>query len=144
MDLLSNLITHIRNGQQANLKKIGFVFNTKLFQTETTHIIFSVLELLRREGYIRSYSYTPFFTQKKAQTKYTLFIYLKYDKSRRSSITAINQISIPGRRVYLSANALRQPYSTTGILCLSTSKGILTDKEARVFNVGGEVLFSIK
>jgi len=72
-----------------------------------------------------------------------LNIFLKYDSVGKSVINSVYLVSTPGRRVYVSSNSLWQPQSTSGFFVLSTTSGILTDIEARRYNVGGEVLFGV-
>ena len=146
MDHLSNRLTGIRNGQLAKLKQVHFKFfsNTQRKQIAqgSTLRLRRVLELLRQEGYIRGFSFKTEISSSKVS--YSFFIYLKYDTHRRQAIQAITRISTKGRRIYRAANALNQPYSTTGMYCLSTSQGLRTDKQARLLNLGGELLFSVK
>ncbi len=146
MDFLSQRITSIRNAQNVGLRKIEYNFSENNFtfstQDKNYYIIFKSLELLRREGFIRGYSYKNTQVTKKNISK-KLNIYLKYDVFGNKVINSIIRVSTPGRRVYLSASALWQPQSTTGLFILSTTQGLRTDTEARRYNLGGEVLFGI-
>ena len=75
--------------------------------------------------------------------KKSVRVYLKYSSRGDAAFRSIFLVSKPGRRVYLSTRALWQPYATTGVYVLSTPQGLLTDREARQKNVGGEVLLGI-
>ena len=93
--------------------------------------------VLKNEGYIRNYKFI------KDGKQGILRIYLKYDKQQKPVICQLERISKPSRRVYVGKDDIVPVYSGTGIAIISTSKGILTDKEARKQSVGGEVLCHI-
>ena len=93
----------------------------------------NVLEVLKREGFIRDYS-----NSQVSPGISKLSIELKYHEG--SPISEIVRVSRPGRRVYSSIKDLRRVYNGLGISILSTPNGVLSDNEARVANVGGEVL----
>ena len=94
----------------------------------------NVLEVLRDEGFIRGYSQTDF-----DDGKSEILIDLKYHEGE-SVIKEINRISKPGRRVYSSVDSMPLVRNGLGISIISTSKGVMSDKNARTNNVGGEIL----
>lgn len=147
MTRLFDLLTCIRNGQQVGLSQVIFPFSAgashKHGGTPATYRLFNVLDLLRREGFIRGFSFKSGTPRKNKKYSNYLEIYLKYDAHNNRVIRSITPVSTNGRRVYLSSESLWQPQSTTGIFVLSTPRGILSDAEARRLNVGGEVLFSV-
>ncbi len=125
-DPISNMLTCIRNSQLAKKKKV-FIFYSKFKE--------SILKIFLREGYIKNYFITYDINKK-------ILIRLKYFNNC-PVISEIKRISRPSLRVYLSANKLPMINSGLGVLIISTSKGVLSDKEARKFNVGGEIICSI-
>lgn len=126
-DPLADMLTRIRNGQRASLYSITSPYS-KLRE--------SVLEVLKREGYIRDFAKI----EDKANPANTeLKIELKY-LDGEAVIKTIDRASKPGRRLYSKIGDLKKFYNGLGISILSTSQGVLSDHEARQKNVGGEVL----
>ncbi len=124
-DPVGDMLTRIRNGQQARMMKIT---------SPASGLRTRVLDVLEKEGYIRGYLQTelrPGINE--------LTIELKYAEGE-PVIKEIQRVSTPGRRVYSRINELKQVYGGLGIAILSTPKGVLSDHEARAENVGGEVL----
>lgn len=124
-DPIGDLLTRIRNGQRAGFSKVS---------APASKMRSNVLEVLKREGYIRSYrSYEvrPGIAE--------LEIELKYAEGE-PVIREISRVSKPGRRVYSKIKELPRYYNGLGIAILSTPRGVMSDQEARVANVGGEVL----
>ena len=97
----------------------------------------TILTILRNNGVIRAFSYLP------SKDKNKFVIYIKYDQIGNNVIRSIFNVSKPSRKLYVSSKALWQPQSTTGFFVLSTSYGIITDIDARRYNVGGCILFGI-
>lgn len=124
-DPLGDMLTRIRNGQRAR-KNVVPVPASKLRA--------NVLEVLKREGYIRGYS-----TVDVRAGVQELNVELKYHDGE-PVIQEIARVSRPGRRVYSKIKDLGRFYNGLGISVLSTPKGVLSDHEARQENVGGEVL----
>ncbi len=124
-DPLGDMITRIRNGQKAN-KPVILSPDSK-FRA-------NVLEVLRREGYIRGY-----FREEVRPGIAQLRIELKYSDGS-PVIKEISRVSKPGRRVYTKIADLERVYNGLGISILSTPRGVMSDTEARAANVGGEVL----
>ncbi|MGC6411793.1 MAG: 30S ribosomal protein S8 [Candidatus Puniceispirillaceae bacterium] len=127
-DPLGDMITRIRNGQSARKTVIS---------TPASKLRSNVLEVLKREGYIRDYSSAevrPGISE--------ITIELKYHEGQ-PVISEIMRVSKPGRRVYSGIKDLQRVYNGLGIAILSTPRGVLSDNEARVANVGGEVLCQV-
>jgi small subunit ribosomal protein S8 len=126
-DPLGDMLTRIRNGQRA--KKDSVV-------TPASKLRANVLEVLKREGYIRGYS------EEEVAGHEGLRIELKYFEGR-PAIQHVARVSKPGRRVYSGAQELPRIRNGLGITIVSTPKGVLSDAEARDQNVGGEVLAEV-
>jgi small subunit ribosomal protein S8 len=124
-DPLGDLLTRIRNGQAARLSAVS--------SPASKHRI-NVLEVLKREGYIRDFTVT-----KNANGSADLNVELKYSEGQ-PAIKEISRISKPGRRVYSKIAEVPRVYNGLGISILSTPRGVLSDKEALEANVGGELL----
>ncbi len=124
-DPLGDMLTRIRNGQRAHKSAI---------ESPASRLRSNVLEVLRREGYIRGYS------QSEMKTGISeLRVELKYHEGE-PVIRELHRVSKPGRRVYSKIKDLPRVYNGLGISILSTPQGVLSDSEARAANVGGEVL----
>ncbi len=124
-DPLADMLTRIRNGQQARKSAV---------LSPASRLRGAVLDVLTREGYIRGYE--------PAETdggKPAFSIELKYQEGR-PVIAELQRVSKPGRRVYSGIKDLPRYYGGLGISILSTPRGVLSDNEARQQNVGGEVL----
>ena len=127
-DTLGDMLTSIRNGQTTNKKVVD---------APASRFRKNVLEVLKREGFIRN------FEEKEMKPGINFFeIELKYYNGK-PVITEIKRVSKPGRRVYSSIKNLQKTYSGLGISILSTPRGVMSDNEAREANVGGEVLCTI-
>lgn len=126
-DPLGDMLTRIRNGQKARLQTVT---------TPASKLRAQVLEVLKREGYIRGYKPV---TGDKVVGSGDFAIELKYHDGQ-PVIQEINRVSKPGRRVYSKIADLPRIYNGLGIAILSTPRGVMSDQEARTANVGGEVL----
>jgi small subunit ribosomal protein S8 len=126
-DPLGDMLTRIRNGQQARKDSI---------LTPASKLRAHVLDVLQREGYIRGYSEEELAGQK------GLRIDLKYFEGQ-PAIQHLVRVSKPGRRVYSGARELPRIRNGLGITIVSTPRGVLSDAEARDQNVGGEVLAEV-
>jgi len=127
-DPLGDMLTRIRNGQRAHKDTIS---------TPASHLRANVLDVLKREGYIRDY------TRREVRPGIAeVDIQLKYHEGE-PVIREINRVSTPGRRVYSKIKDLQRVYNGLGIAILSTPRGVLSDTEARDMNVGGEVLCQV-
>ena len=135
MNFISKILTNIRNAKNAKLNYIQYDIN----QEEILMNIINVLTILRNNGVIRAFSILP--SINKGKSKFV--IYIKYDHLGSSVVRSIFSISKPSRKLYLSSKSLWQPQSTTGFFVLSTSYGLMTEIDARRYNVGGCILFGI-
>jgi small subunit ribosomal protein S8 len=124
-DPLGDMLTRIRNGQKAG--KATIVSPASKLRT-------NVLEVLKREGYIRGYQ-----RDGAEDGGMELRIELKYHEGH-PVIRDIARVSRPGRRVYSKVDELPRVFNGLGISILSTPRGVMSDNEARAANVGGEVL----
>ena len=127
-DPLSDMLTRIRNGQRARKRSVT---------APASKLRSGVLEVLKREGFIRGYSQYEL-----RPGLIELKIELKYHEGD-PVIREINRVSTPGRRVYSKIKDLSRMYDGLGISILSTPRGVLSDNEARAANVGGEVLCQV-
>ena len=96
-----------------------------------------IAKILKKEGYIRDFRYYKF------QNKFNLKIFLKYGEKNCAILKGIERVSKPGRRIYSGKENIDKVLGGLGISILTTSKGVMTDKEARTANVGGEVICRI-
>ena len=126
-DPLGDMLTRIRNGQQARKDSI---------LTPASKLRSHVLDVLQREGYIRGYSEEQIAGQR------GLRIELKYFEGQ-PAIRHVVRVSKPGRRVYSGASDLPRIRNGLGMSIVSTPRGVLSDAEARDQNVGGEVLAEV-
>jgi small subunit ribosomal protein S8 len=124
-DPLGDMLTRIRNGQKAGKATIS---------SPASKLRSSVLDVLKREGYIRGYQQSD-----GEDGGIELRIELKYHEGH-PVIREISRVSRPGRRVYSKVTELPRVYNGLGISILSTPRGVMSDNEARAANVGGEVL----
>ena len=123
-DTIADMLTRIRNANQMKYAKVS-VLNTKMTR--------EIARILKEEGYINDYSSNE-------ETK-MLDLSLKYGENKKERvITGLKRISKPGLRVYAKHDELPRVLNGLGIAIISTSKGIMTDKEARNAGLGGEVL----
>ena len=123
-DLISDVFTIIRNA--TCIKK-------QVVNVPASLVIKSIAEILKGEGYIENFK---FIDDKKQGT---LRLYLKYINNK-SAINNLKRISKPGLRVYVKSDKVPSVYRGRGIAFISTSRGVLTDKEARERKIGGEVI----
>ena len=124
-DPIADMLTRVRNANSAHHDEVSMPFS-KL----KSHIA----DILQAEGYIASWSVAD------AEVGKTLTINLKYGPNRERSIAGIRRISKPGLRVYAKSTNLPKVLGGLGIAIISTSSGLLTDKQAANKGVGGEVL----
>src|SRR5262245_44305277 len=127
-DPLGDMLTRIRNGQRANK---GAVL------TPASRLRRNVLDVLRREGYIRGYE-----TVEHNDGKSEISIELKYHNGE-PVIRELRRVSTPGRRVYAGVKELPSVYNGLGIAIVSTPRGVVSDAEARELRVGGEILCTV-
>ena len=126
-DPLGDMLTRIRNGQRAKKDSV---------MTPASKLRANVLEVLKREGYIRGYS------EEELAGHEGLRIELKYFEGQ-PAIKHVARVSKPGRRVYSGSKELPRIRNGLGITIVSTPQGVLSDAEAREKNVGGEILCQV-
>ena len=126
-DPISDFLTRIRNAQHARLETV---------ESPSSHMKFTIAKILEREGFVGAVE------EHADGAKKTISVALKYD-GKEPKIRSINRISTPGRRVYRGAGELPHVLSDIGIAIVSTSAGVMTNKDARRRKLGGEVLCEI-
>jgi small subunit ribosomal protein S8 len=124
-DKIADMLTRIRNANQLKYDTVT-VIGTKM--------TLGIAEILKNEGYIADYSY------EKDTKGDKLTLTLKYGEKKERVITGLKRISKSGLRVYAKAPEIPRVLNGLGIAIISTSKGLMTDKEARNAGLGGEVL----
>ena len=125
-DAIADLLTRIRNANTAKHDTVD---------VPASKMKIAIADILLKEGYIKKYDIEEIGGFK------TIRITLKYGKDKNEKIiTGLKRISKPGLRVYANSNDLPKVLGGLGIAIISTNKGVITDKEARKENVGGEVL----
>jgi small subunit ribosomal protein S8 len=127
-DPVADLLTRIRNAQRAGLEELDLPAS-KMKQR--------ICEVLRDEGFVREVSV------KQDDVQGTLHVVLKYDEGKRPAISEIRRQSKPGLRRYVRHTEIPKVMNGLGIAILSTSKGVLVDREARKQHLGGELLATI-
>ncbi|PYY37666.1 30S ribosomal protein S8 [Curtobacterium sp. MCJR17_055] len=124
-DPVADMLTRLRNANSAHHDAVSLP-SSKLKQT--------IADILKREGYISEWKVED------ARVGQTLTIDLKYGPDRERSIAGIKRVSKPGLRVYAKSTEIPRVLGGLGVAILSTSSGLLTDREAEQKGVGGEVL----
>ena len=125
-DTIADMLVRIKN---ATMSKSDVV------SLPSSKMCIEIAKILKKEGFINSYE------EKQGDKPFKeLIISLKYDNQRNSVISGLKRISKPGLRITTSADKLPKVYNGLGIAIISTSSGVLTDKECRNKHVGGEVL----
>ena len=127
-DPIADMLTRVRNAGKAKFNSVDI---------PGSKIKVEMARVMKDEGYIRNYKFI------KDGKQGILRIYLKYADNQAHVIQELIRISKPSRRVYVGADEVKSVYNGMGTSILSTSKGILTDKQARKQKVGGEILCNI-
>ncbi|HMR12743.1 MAG TPA: 30S ribosomal protein S8, partial [Arachnia sp.] len=125
-DPIADMLTRVRNANQAYQETTSM---------PSSKIKVGIAEILKRNGYIASFEQT----EVEGQVGKVLKVTLKYGDSRERSIAGLRRVSKPGLRVYAKSNELPKVLGGLGIAIISTSQGLLTDREAKAKSVGGEV-----
>ena len=128
-DPIADMLTRVRN---ANLMKFRSV------NAQLSRMNLEIVKVLKRTGYISGFD-----VKKDAHKKDVLKIYLKYTDARGRVIQDLQRVSRPGRRIYVSSKKIPKVYNGFGVAIVSTPRGIMTDKEARQQNVGGEIVCNV-
>ena len=124
-DPIADMLTRIRNANQMRYKEV---------EVPASKIKLSIAEILKKEGYIAD------FKIKKNNVQDIIVLNLKYGQNKERVITGLKRISKPGLRVYAKAEELPRVLNGLGIAIISTSKGLMVDREARKQSLGGEVV----
>ncbi|MBW2245827.1 MAG: 30S ribosomal protein S8 [Deltaproteobacteria bacterium] len=127
-DPIADMLTRIRNAGKAKFNSID-IPGSKL-KTDLARV-------LKDEGFIRNYKFI------KDNKQGILRVYLKYDEEQTNTIIGLERVSKPSRRLYVKSRDIKPVLNGMGIAVLSTSKGIMTDKQARSEKLGGEILCNI-
>lgn len=124
-DPIADMLTRIRNANAMRYKEV---------EIPSSKIKVEIAEILKNEGFINDYKI------KKNNVQDVIVLSLKYGENKERVITGLKRISKPGLRVYVKAEEIPRVLNGLGIAIMSTSKGILTGKDAKASNLGGEVL----
>jgi small subunit ribosomal protein S8 len=127
-DPISDLLTRVRNALGARQSKV---------EVPASRLKIEIVRILKQEGYIANYRVAD------EEGKRTIKIYLKYQQDHTPVISRLERVSKPGRRVYAGAKGIPQVIGGMGINIVTTSHGVMTDKQARKAGVGGEILCAI-
>jgi small subunit ribosomal protein S8 len=127
-DPIADMLTRIRNANQAKMKSVDVLLSK---------VNFNIAKVLKKTGYISG------FNVKRENNKGLLRVYLKFTDAREGVISGIERVSKPGRRIYVGTEKVPKVLNGYGVAILSTSKGIVTDKEAREMHTGGEILCKV-
>jgi small subunit ribosomal protein S8 len=127
-DPIADFLTRIRNGIQANKSSVD---------CPRSNLKLRIAEILREEGYVDGVSSAE--DDRQGQ----ISVVLRYDNRHNSAISGIRRLSRPGQRRYVRAKEMPRVRNGLGIAIISTSRGVMTDKQARELGVGGELLCEV-
>lgn len=127
-DPIADMLTRIRNGIRVRRQHVN---------VRASKVCAGICEVLKQEGYILD------FKKVEDEKQGLLRVYLKYGPSGEQVLTDIRRVSTPGRRVYSGATTLPNPLGGLGVAIVSTSHGVMSDRQARQANIGGEVLCTV-
>ncbi|MCP4112957.1 MAG: 30S ribosomal protein S8 [Desulfobacteraceae bacterium] len=127
-DPIADMLTRIRNAGKAKFSSVDI---------PGSKLKIELAKVLKNEGYIRNYKFV------KDGKQGILRVYLKYGPGQVNTILSLGRVSKPSRRVYVKSKDIKPFFNGMGIAILSTSRGVMTDKQARNENVGGEILCRI-
>ncbi len=127
-DPIADMLTRIRNGQRARFSQVDI---------PSSRLKVNIAKILKDEGFIKNLDVQP------DKRQGILRVYLRYDDEANPLINGIRRVSKPSRRVYVRAREIPPVMSGLGVSILSTSRGLMTDRQARRENVGGEILCSV-
>lgn len=128
-DPIADMLTRIRNANMVRFKRVDVLLS---------NMNLNIAKALNESGYISGYN-----IKRDGRGGEVLRIYLKYSESNERVITEIKRVSKPGKRVYKKSEEIPKVLNGYGIAILSTSRGVMTDKNARELNVGGEILCNV-
>ena len=124
-DTIADLLTRLRNANQMRYTEV---------KVPASNLKVELARILKEEGFIKNYKVVD------ENTQGMIYLTLKYGENKQRVITGLKRISKPGLRVYAKADEVPKVLNGLGIAIISKSKGVMTDKEARRQNLGGEVL----
>jgi small subunit ribosomal protein S8 len=124
-DTIADMLTRIRNANQMHYEEV---------KVPASNVKKEIARILKEEGFIKDYKIVD------DNVQGTIELTLKYTDKKERVINGLKRISKPGLRVYVQKDEVPKVLNGLGIAIISTSKGIMTDKEARKENIGGEVL----
>ncbi len=127
-DPIADMLTIIRNGGKAGLAKVDI---------PGSNIKLDLVRVLKEQGYIKDYKFLE------NETQGVIRVYLKYVSEGKATIFGIQRVSKPSCRVYSKSKNIKPVLNGLGISIISTSKGLMTDKQAKEANVGGEILCNV-
>jgi small subunit ribosomal protein S8 len=127
-DPIADMLTRIRNAIQSQKEMVEVPFSK---------VKLGILKILQQEGYVRSAQVAMDGQKGKIQ------VALRYGSKKEPVITDLNRVSRPGRRVFVGYNDIKPVFGGLGVSVLSTSKGLMTDKQAKESKMGGELLFTV-
>lgn len=129
-DTIADMLTRVRNATRANLRSVDVM---------PSKMNVNIARILKREGFIESYE-----IKKDAKKRHdVLRINLRADVGKKKVLSGLERVSRPGCRIYMKCEELPLIMGGMGIAILSTSKGVVTDHEARKLKVGGEVICKV-
>jgi small subunit ribosomal protein S8 len=125
-DPIADLLTRVRNASRAEHEKVDI---------PSSKLKVRIAEILKAEGFVKNYRLLE-----EAGNRTVLRVYLKYGSGNEQVISGLVRVSKPGRRVYVTKDRIPSILGGMGVAILSTSRGVMTDREVRKQQVGGEVL----
>lgn len=127
-DTIADALTRLRNALHSKLSVVVL---------PKSKMVLRIVDILKQEGYVED------FITKRAGTREEIHIALKYDAEGKPVISDLSRVSKPGRRVYCANDEIPEVMGGLGVAILSTSRGVMTAKDARTQGVGGELLCTI-
>ncbi|HEX9157672.1 MAG TPA: 30S ribosomal protein S8, partial [Syntrophales bacterium] len=125
-DPIADMMTRVRNANRMKFRSVN---------AQLSRVNLEIVKVLKRTGYISGFD-----VKKDQNKKDILKIYLKYTDTKERVIQDLQRVSKPGRRIYVSSKKIPKVFNGFGVAVVSTPRGIMTDKEARLQNVGGEII----
>ncbi|MBI4358441.1 MAG: 30S ribosomal protein S8 [Candidatus Omnitrophica bacterium] len=127
-DPIADFLTQVRNAARAGKTSVT---------VPGSKVTLKIAAILKQEGFIENYKWVE------EKTKRLIRVHLKYMKPRQSTIQALERVSKPGLRQYVNCREIPRVLGGLGVAILSTSKGIMTDRDARTQKLGGELLCKV-
>ena len=128
-DPIADMMTRVRNANRMKFRSVN---------AQLSRVNLEIVKVLKRTGYISGFD-----VKKDANKKDILKIYLKYTDTKERVIQDLQRVSKPGRRIYVSSKKIPKVFNGFGVAIVSTPRGIMTDKEARLQNVAGEIICNV-